>query len=107
RTRWRRGGAARSFGQSRKPQPLVKRLGNPRHLERAVHVELMVPPHVLDGIARRVLEEACDNLVRLLYPTQGCEAGRPIAKHGRGVGLFTKNSSRPIQHLVMLPHAKV
>src|SRR5262249_35484060 len=50
---------------------------------------------------------ACDNLMRFLYATQECEAGGPIAKCGRDVGLFTKYSSRPIQHLVKLPRAKI
>ena len=46
-------------------QPSIQRLGHARSLEGFVHVELVVPPHILDGVAGRLLEEAGDNLVRL------------------------------------------
>ena len=86
---------------------LDKEIRHPWHLERGMHVELVVPPHILDCVTRRLPKDTCDNLVRLLYATQECEAGGPIAKCGRNVGLFTKYSSCPIQHLFVIANTKV
>src|SRR5262249_39685425 len=46
-------------------------------------------------------------LVRLLSATLECEASGAIAKCGRDIRLFTKYSSRPIQHLLLIPNTKV
>jgi hypothetical protein len=99
--------ARTSFRKARKPQSTVQGFGDTWSLERAIHVELMVPAHLGYGVARRMLEQSGDDLPRLVCAAEKSEARRAVAKRARDIGALAKDARRPIHDFFMIAHAKI